>query len=320
MCKDVGVFYTKFDFVGALPLVADWLLRAEVRDHVVLEPFAGANSLVHMLLAQGLVGSNFEAFDIFPAHPDVQYRDTLADFPRGRHIIFTNPPFLYASAAARRGTAHHTDDLPYNDLYRHCLALCLANAPWVGCIVPASFVHTIPCEPSRLEHVVYLTYPGMFDNTTQPTALLLYTPHLNATPKVWERERLLGGLDTIRGSVELTLNSTGVLPFVFNAVHGQIGLRCLDSSSRPSIGFCAPGDVRTPKHTDRAITRVYLDRPCDFPRLIRTANSLLHDLRVNHHFDVLLTPYRGICKSTGGFRRRLSYDWAARILSAAMVH
>jgi len=68
----------------------------------IVEPFAGANSLIRHLESVGYHFA-YRAFDIQPAASDVEYRDTLDDFPQGFDVCITNPPWLAKNSAKARG-------------------------------------------------------------------------------------------------------------------------------------------------------------------------------------------------------------------------
>ena len=84
------------------PAFYAWGASAGISHSTILEPFAGANSLIGHLRDMGLCQS-FVSFDIAPASPDVLVRDTLADFPTSYDVCVTNPPWLAKNSATVRG-------------------------------------------------------------------------------------------------------------------------------------------------------------------------------------------------------------------------
>ena len=60
----------------------DWTKLAGLPNKRILEPFAGSNSLIDMLVDMDLC-KHSSSFDIAPASAGVMMRDTLKDFPKG---------------------------------------------------------------------------------------------------------------------------------------------------------------------------------------------------------------------------------------------
>ncbi|MCZ0931908.1 MAG: hypothetical protein OXJ52_01995 [Oligoflexia bacterium] len=87
-----GQFYTKANPFKHRAFKA-WTDKAGLPKTVVLEPFAGANSLITHLKDMGLC-HRFKSFDIKPAHVEVKKQDTLKKFPTGYKVCITNPPWL----------------------------------------------------------------------------------------------------------------------------------------------------------------------------------------------------------------------------------
>ena len=68
--------------------------------------------------------------------PGIKNRDFLADFPRSRcrhQPSLACPRFGDSARLAFSGTR-------FDDLYKHCVDLCLRNANYVAAIIPASFL------------------------------------------------------------------------------------------------------------------------------------------------------------------------------------
>ncbi len=93
-------------FTAVSPFAHDafriWSAQASLPDEIVLEPFAGNNSIIRHLQAIGLC-RRFISFDIRPADPAVAKRDTLTSFPLGFRGCVTNPPWLAKNSATARG-------------------------------------------------------------------------------------------------------------------------------------------------------------------------------------------------------------------------
>ena len=137
MKRELGIYYTeifnpfKFDFFKS------WVKENRLAKEIVLEPFAGANSIIDMLQSVNYA-NRYSSYDLLPKNQQVVNRDTIKDFPIEYNFCVTNPPWLYKSRAKRLGIAF--PNTKYDDLYKHCLALCLANCSFVAALIPASFL------------------------------------------------------------------------------------------------------------------------------------------------------------------------------------
>ncbi len=312
--RENGRYYTAgnpFDH----PAFLAWAELARLRSSTVLEPFAGANSLVQRLQEMGLC-SAFASFDAAPASPDVQRRDTLADFPAGYDVCVTNPPWLARNSAAWRGLAF--PDAPYDDLYKVALERCLDNCPFVAALVPDSFIRA-GLFHDRLFAFVSLK-ADMFADTGHPVGLALFDDYSGLAPldgyvgrpdrmQVWSGDAYVGDLAQMEARRPKPLSGRAAV--AFNEPCGNAGLLALDNTIEASIRFC---DVRElagyrVKPSGRAITKIAVDGP------VRIAdwNAALSAFRVETR-DALMTAYKGIRKD-GMYRRRC--DWA---LARGIIH
>ena len=288
------------------PAFLAWAEQARLRSATVLEPFAGANSLVERLREMGLC-SAFASFDAAPASLDVQRRDTLADFPAGYDVCVTNPPWLARNSAAWRGLAF--PDTRHDDLYKVALERCLDNCPFVAALVPDSFIRA-GLFHDRLFAFVSLT-ADMFADTGHPVGLALFDDAVGQPGRlqVWSGDFYVGDLAEMEARRPKPL--PGGADVAFNEPRGNAGLLALDNTVEASIRFC---DVRElagyrVKPSGRAITVIAVDGP------VRIAewNAALTAFRVETR-DALMTAYKGIRKD-GMYRRRC--DWA---LARGIIH
>ena len=299
-----GRFYTE-NTQGNNPFAHDaflaWARYAGLPSGLILEPFAGRNSIVDLLRSMNLC-RNFDAYDIHPAHEDVKFRDTLSNFPVGYQVCVSNPPWLAKNVATRNQLEFPDGD--YQDLYQFCLERCLTNCQWVALLLPESFIRT-KLFRERLTDVISLTFET-FRETTHPVALALFGPEEVSDTRVWSGNRLIGQLSDIEATKPAILPEKSVK---FNDPQGNVGLFALDNTREASIRFCEPdelGDYRV-LHSSRAITKIHTTQP-----RIKEWNDFLHEFR-QQTCDVLLTPYRGL-RADGMYRRRLDYDLARRII------
>ena len=96
-----GAYYTEDNPFRLRPFL-QWAESADLANNIVLEPFAGSNNIVDMLIEDGLC-SRADSYDIAPKADGVVYRDTLASFPGDYEVCVTNPPWLARNSARRRG-------------------------------------------------------------------------------------------------------------------------------------------------------------------------------------------------------------------------
>ena len=288
------------------PAFLAWAELAKLRYGTILEPFAGANSLISHLQSMGLC-SAFSSFDIAPASPDVRYRDTLTDFPNGYEVCVTNPPWLAKNSAAVRGLAF--PDSRYDDLYKVALGQCLENCRFVAALVPESFIRANLFQ-ERLLFFISLR-ASMFEDTGHPVGLALFDDTLGHpdSVQVWSGDRHLGNL------AELEQTRPRPLPdgpeVIFNEPRGNVGLIALDNTVKASVRFCDVAELAdyAVKPTGRHITKLAVDGPVR----ITEWNDALTEFRNETH-DVLMTCYKGI-RRDGMYRRRC--DWA---LARGIIH
>ncbi len=285
------------------PAFLAWAERANLPGETVLEPFAGANSLIGYLEEMGLARRS-ASFDIAPAADRVRRRDTLRSFPAGYPVCVTNPPWLARNSATARGIPFPAR--PWDDLYKFALHKCLAHCGFVAALVPESFIRARLFQ-QRLADFISLP-PGLFRDTGHPTGLALFEPGGTADVQIWAGSRRVGALAQIERERSRRTPDGPVVRF--NAQDGDVGLYALDNTREASIRFC-PGDELAGYHvksTGRHITRLAVDGPIR----IRSWNEFLAQFRERTH-DVLLTCSKGV-RRDGRWRRRLDWDLARSII------
>lgn len=334
--RSAGVFLTQGDPFG-YAVFASWLTDAVAskKSMSICEPYAGENGLLaslntdyHELLAP--IDISWSSYDIAPPDnnlfPDspVEKRNTLLSLPDRYDLIVTNPPYLARNSARRRHL-----DFPFDyegtgiakpqDLYQIALDTCLASADWVCFLIPESFI-TSSYDKTRLVSVISL--PGnLFDDTDCPVCLALFAP----TPQ--QDFRIIAANGTDMGTyADLKKRSASVIgdkpvrEFSFNIPDGVLGLRGVDNTKTASIKFVPGEEIPSDKikESSRSLTRIthpdFADT--DISKLIIAANEILDEWRKETE-DVFLTAFKGV-RSDGRYRRRMSYDIAAMILSKAM--
>ena len=292
----------------------EWAARADVVGSVILEPFAGRNSLIERLEELDLC-RRWRAFDILPAAAGVKRRDSLACFPAGFAVCITNPPWLAKNSATARGLPF--PHCRHDDLYKFALEKCLDHCPWVAALVPESFIRANLFH-ERLESFVSLT-GGMFADTAHPVGLALFAPQESRDVVVWSGERRIGTLAALRAHLPAARTAEQAekrRALRFNDPQGNLGLIALDNTRAPSIRFCAPQELDAYRisHSSRALTRIQVPFGCPDSSIERL-NGFLHDFRTRTQ-DVLLTCYRGL-RQDGMYRRRLDWKLAREMICHA---
>lgn len=300
-----GRYFTRGNPFQLKPFRA-WAQEIGLRDKRILEPFAGANHLIDMLSAMDLC-RDFAAYDIAPAAPLVRRRDTVARFPRNFEVCVTNPPWLARNSASRRGLPY--PQTRYDDLYKHCLDLCLAHCPHVAAIVPATVLHS-GLFRDRLQAYILL-HDTMFTDTENPVCLALFGPRADDA-KIYYDEKLIGTLSKLEEHRPPPASDRRVR---FNDPQGELGFISFDNTRKPSIRFCHAAEIEDYeiKVSSRFITRisgVRLTRS-----MIKRLNTRIREFRKQTQ-DVFLTPFKGI-RDDGQYRRRMDFALARDMVAAA---
>lgn len=294
------------------PAFAAWAARAGLPAATVIEPFAGANNIIRMLNEMKLCTA-FRAFDIEPAHADVEQRDVFACYPGVAGVVVTNPPYIAKNSAKRRGLPYPATD--YADLYLFSLDLMLKNTGYVAAIIPAAF-GTLSLFRDRLTHIIALPFSDMFGDTDHPVCLALFEPQTNGAV-AWSWTEELGPEKLIRSEIPQLPRQVKVR---FNDPDGILGLMAVDGTIGPSIAFCRGEKIPAEeiKHSSRSISRLTVEGvdEANLDQVIEIANAQLARIRKITR-DVTLTPFKGLRKD-GDFRRRLDFKTAKIVLSLAM--
>ncbi len=299
--RSLGQYFTKYSPFSLSPFM-EWERNIDISNQIILEPFAGENSLIKFLINNGLC-NRYTSFDIEPKAIDVHYRDTLKDFPVGFEVCVTNPPWLAKNSATKMQVPFYAGE--YDDLYKYSLSKCLEHCKNVIAIIPESFIRT-NLFLGRLNTFVSLT-SNAFDDTTHPVGMALFDSVESNDVKIYRDNDYIGFLSEIKEKRPSHTNNSDI---VFNEQKGNLGLIALDNCKEASIRFCDPKelqDYEVKKH-GRHIT--ILDIP--FKPKIKDYNHIINNFRQDTQ-DVLMTSYRGIRKD-GFYRRRLDWQLAKDII------
>ena len=301
-----GRYYTRGNPFN-LDSFREWANKAGLPGECVLEPFAGANNIIKTLL--GLkVCRDFKSYDLTPADKAVKTRNTVKNFPRGLRVCVTNPPWLARNSATRRGLPF--PDSRYDDLYKHCLELCLDNCDYVAALVPASYLQSGLFQ-ERLRTYILL-HDTIFTDTENPVCLSLFGRESTKSVGIYDDETYIGTLASLRKRLPKQKQDKRAR---FNDPRGKLGFISFDNTREPSIRFCHASEVAAYpiKISSRFITRISGNFG-DLDRLIRGLNRKVKQFRVDTK-DVFLTPFKGI-RNDGRYRRRMEFALARQFINA----
>ena len=300
------------------PLFREWMTLSGIKDEdTILEPFAGANNILKLMDESGY-HNQWKCYDIDPpilnAFPkyEVEYRDTIKDFPIGYKVCVTNCPYLGKSSARRRKIEYTWDE---DDLYKVCLNRMLDNCEYVAAIIPESFI-TAKIHEDRLWGVISLTC-RMFSDTDCPVCLAMFTPKGSEETKIFSNEDYLGTLEEL-SDIDLT-GDTKYHQWVFNDKDGTVGVKTVDNQKENDCKFfdgdrIDPNDI---KISSRAFTRISgLPSEVNKEEFFSICNEILEDYRAKTK-DVLMTSFKGLRKD-GKYRRRLDFRTVRCILNRAL--
>ena len=299
-------------FTGKNPLQGPfnaWLLQTGVR--FILEPCAGDGAL-RRFVDQEVSGLNWELYDIDPQSADIQFRDSLKDFPKGFECCITNPPYLSPRRARKLGISRCHG----RDLWEIFLDLALGHCRFVGMVLPQRFIKKAG-RYRRLSHIILLP-PDTCEGTEQPVCLALFDDKPRDNVVVWSDGVELGDWKTLRRHHVM---SEKIAPGIrVNDINGQIGLHALDSRKGDLVRF-VKGEEIDPlrlKRSSRHVTRIFVEGldAAEVELVVNVCNEVLCDIR-HVTSDFLLTPAHGTNRK-GSQRRRLTYRLALKIISCAL--
>lgn len=303
-----GQYFTRGNPFALDPFL-EWSNSVGLASKRILEPFAGANNIIKTLERDGLC-NQFSSYDIDPASENVIKRDTIDSFPKGFDICVTNPPWLARNSATRRQLPY--PDMQYDDLYKHCLELCLNGCPYVAALIPASYLQS-GLFRERLHAYVLLHDRSMFNDTDNPVCLALFNEQNSEQISIYYDNRFIGFLDDLESKLPNPMNNLKVR---FNDPSGELGFISFDNTREPSIRFCDASEIDDYeiKVSSRFFTRISGEFE-NIPRLRTRLNRMINTLREETQ-DVFLTPFKGIRKD-GCYRRRMEFALARKLINAS---
>lgn len=303
--KQHGIYYTNVSHPFAHRYFVDWAKKIEMRKHVVLEPFAGANHIIDALQKNNLC-NEFASFDISPQSAQVIRQDTISQFPKGYNVCVTNPPWLYKSRAKRLRLQY--PNTKWDNLYKYCLEICLENCHYVAVLIPASFLSSnIFLE--RLDSLIFIQ-SRLFIETENPVCLALFNKENIKNTDIFADDLYLGTLTEMEQYLPKKQNNN----VKFNIPDGELGLIGIDNTKEASIRFCKGQELKNYniKYSSRSITRISVDGVFVNDETISQLNTFLNHFRGQTH-DIFMTAFKGL-RDDGMYRRRLDYSLARNII------
>ena len=303
-----GQYFTTSNPFTTKPFL-HWAERVGLPQARILEPFAGSNNLIHNLQGLNLCHA-FQAYDLHPQHADVEQRDTLKHFPPGYDVCVTNPPWLARNSASRRKLPFPAT-LGYDDLYKHCLSLCLQHCTAVAALIPASFLHSRLFQ-KRLQVYILLHHHEVFNDTKHPVCLALFGTCTNDV-QIYHDNQAVGTLNSLKRHLPNASKTARKRKVTFNDPQGALGFVSFDSTQGPSIRFCQAEDIAhyPVKVSSRFFTRIGGEIE-NVNRLVGQLNQALEAFRAATS-DVFLTPFKGLRKD-GFYRRRMAFALAREFI------
>lgn len=323
-----GQFFTRGNpFIFSL--FNDWFNNALIENPncVLLEPFAGSNSIIKLVEeAHPAVVNEWNCFDIDPESNEknltnipITIQDVLTDFPKGYNIAITNPPYLAKNSATRRGIVFtHTQ---YDDLYKYSLHVMLDNVPYVAAIIPESFI-VQGIFHNRLYGIISLK-DKMFDDTECPVCLALFVPENKKDNRgdflIYSNNTYIGSYLELKKYNERP--SKNHINMKFNDPNGEISVITIDGTKGDSIKFL-PGEAINPdniKVSSRSFTKISGFSgftSLDIFSIIEESNNILIERRCKTE-DVFMTAFKGLRKD-GKYRRRLDFAQVRDIINIAV--
>ncbi len=304
-----GQFYTLGNPFSLGPFL-EWSNNIDLPSKRILEPFAGSNNIIKILQENKLC-EQFSSYDIAPADKSVENKDTIRSFPKGFDVCVTNPPWLARNSATRRRLPY--PDTRHDDLYKHCLELCLINCKYVAALVPASFFQS-GLFRERLSSYILLHDKGMFNDTDNPVCLALFNEQINSQTKIYYDNKFVGYLQDLENMIPAPIQNRRVR---FNDPEGQLGFISFDNVRESSIRFCEIDEIQKypVKVSSRFFTRIG-GQFGEIPILVEKLNRRLEEFRRQTH-DLFLTPFKGVRKD-GHYRRRMDFRLARCFINEAL--
>lgn len=300
-----GRFYTRGNPFVFKPF-KQWAKRARIPETCILEPFAGANHIIHTLSDIGLC-KKFASYDMKPNDKEVKKRNTITHFPKRYDVCITNPPWLARNSATRRGLPYPRTK--YDDLYKHCLELCLHNCEHVAALIPASYLQSRLFR-ERLTCYILL-HRTIFCDTENPVCLALFNNEESNNISIYYDNECIGKLNNLESNLPTPKENKQVR---FNDPNGNLGFISFDNTEKPTIRFCEVDEINEYeiKVSSRFITRISGDFR-NLSTLIKKLNRKIETFREDTK-DIFLTPFKGM-RNDGYYRRRMDFNLARRFIN-----
>ncbi|MCY4320959.1 MAG: hypothetical protein OXC37_00920 [Bdellovibrionaceae bacterium] len=301
-----GQYFTKGNPFDLKPF-KKWLRQTNLHHEILLEPFAGANDIIKTLQSMNLC-NKVSSYDISPLDESIKKQDTIKNFPKGYKVCITNPPWLARNSATRRGLPY--PKTTFDDLYKHCLSLCLDHCEYIGALIPASFLQAKSFRERLSKYI--LLHKNLFMDTENPTCLALFNSKKSSRTDIYYDNDHLGTLSQLEKALPKARNDKKIR---FNDPNGKLGFISFDNTKKRTIRFCEVEEIKhyPVKVSSRFFTRINGEFD-NIPKMIKKLNLQINQFREDTR-DIFLTPFKGMHKD-GYYRRRMEFSMARDFINA----
>jgi len=289
----LGQYYTTTDPFNNSGAFQSWYQM--VPKDTILEPFAGAGHLF------SYVNAEWHGYDIEPNHPDVEYRNTLENFPTGYRVCITNPPYLAKTVVSRKKLPVQ---LIHEDMYLDALQLMLDNCEYVAAIIPSTF-----WNQKLFKDRLYAWDKfdmQLFSDTDAPAGVAYFVPHTVDKTRTFVngKEIFLTSDNTpIKTDFPVRFNPKGLAPILVNGIdtnkENNIHLRMMQDCDIPAL-VDAKGECKSTNRNHFPIETTEV-KEGDLDAI----NEMIEQWRTETQ-DFFLTSFKSPMTS-GKYRKRISF-------------
>lgn len=315
-----GQFFTERNIFKNNNVFINFMSANNLWNKNVLEPFAGANNLIHFLLEQN-PKLKYKSFDIEPKARDVFKNDSINNwFYNNFDLVITNPPYLSKHSAKRMKIS--ADFHEYDDLYKLSLSKCIANVRFTIAIIPSTLISSNRKEDKKIINklMIFQLLPNKenFNDTEHPVALAFFDNNKKDNDfLIYENNKLIGNYQNIINKEKDILKNNNNWKVVFNTKNGNICINTGDNTKdKKNIKFHNSNwkssfDVKT---SDRHKVKLLIQNIEVNDEIISKLNNKIQELRENN-CDYLWSSFKGVSQ-TGHFRKRLNFQTIKRIINS----
>lgn len=317
-----GQFFTEKDVFKNNNVFKDFMLKNNLWNKNILEPFAGANNLINFLLEQN-PNLKYSSFDLEPKNKNVKQNDSINNwYYENFDLVITNPPYLSKHSAKRMKI--NVDFQNYDDLYKLSLDKCINKVRYTIAIIPTTLINSNRKEDKKLiqKLVIFQLLPDKenFNDTEHPVALA-YFDNLkeNNNFLLYEGNDLIDNYQNLIYKEQEILKKQNDWKIKFNTIDGNICINTGDNTKdKNNVKFHKANwkSNKNVKNTDRHKVKLLIEGVAVNEELINNLNNKIEELRDNN-CDYLWASFKGVSK-TGHFRKRLDFETTKKIINSIL--